>query len=122
MEAPRDKILLVEDEPALRSLVQVCLRDAGFHVFGARDAADALRLLDERGSDFDLLVADVVLPDRDGRELAEELGARIPGLAVLLMSGYAEDAESAPELLRKPFTPAVLVRRVRELLSPAAED
>jgi two-component system, cell cycle sensor histidine kinase and response regulator CckA len=124
--APRnghESILLVEDEASLRNLAARALRARGFHVMLAGDGAEALRLLDTEHERVDLLVTDVVMPNMDGRELADRLRARIPGLKVLFLSGYMDDAllrrgvaEANETLLLKPFTPSSLAQRVREVL------
>lgn len=118
-----ERILLVEDEPRLRSLCARTLRDYGYSVLEAGSAEEALAL------DLDgvaLLVSDVRMPGMDGLTLAKTLGARHPALRVLLISGYAASddvttdvAAGSVPFLAKPFTPEGLARRVRELLDRA---
>jgi PAS domain S-box-containing protein len=124
--APRsghESILLVEDEASLRQLAARALRARGFTVLLAADGAEALRVLEAHPEPLDLLVTDVVMPNMDGRELADRLRARMPKLKVLFLSGYMDDAllrrgvfEANETLLQKPFTPASLAQRVCEVL------
>jgi len=118
-----ESILLVEDEASLRNLAARALRARGFSVMLAGDGAEALRLLETCREPLDLLVTDVVMPNMDGRELANRLRARMPRLKVLFLSGYMDDAllrrgvyEANETLLLKPFTPSSLAQRVREVL------
>jgi len=113
----------VEDEATLRLLAARALRARGFQVLLAADGAEALRVLETHGQPLDLLVTDVVMPNMDGRELADRLRARMPGLKVLFLSGYMDDAllrrgvfEANETLLQKPFTPSTLAQRVCEVL------
>jgi two-component system cell cycle sensor histidine kinase/response regulator CckA len=102
--------------------VQVLVK-AGYKVVSARDGNEALRALDTHGGSIRLLVTDVVMPGMDGRTLAKEALRRFPGLPVLYLSGYTEDAivshgvlEEGVQLLQKPFAPGELLRRVRAVL------
>ena len=123
-----ETILVVEDEDQIRTLVRGVLRASGYTVLEARHGEEAVRLGEERPEPIHLLLADVVMPGMHGPELAERLVARHPGLKVLYMSGYTDQAvvergvlQAGAPFLQKPFTPAVLRRKVRELLdlSPA---
>jgi DNA-binding response OmpR family regulator len=113
-------VLLVEDEAAVRELVERILRKAGFEVIAAQDALVALRTASTAGP-FDLLVSDVVMPGMNGIELARELRASRPDLRVLLISGYTEEAvgrvgPDGLDLLAKPFTADELLGRIRRVL------
>ena len=119
-ETPR-RVLLVEDETAVRELVERILRKAGFEVTAAPDPLIALRTAAEAGP-FDLLVSDVVMPGMNGIELARELRAIRPDLRVLLISGYTEEAvgrvgPDGLDLLSKPFTAEELLARIRTILT-----
>ncbi len=115
-------ILLVEDEPQVRAVVRRALERSGYAVLVASDPIDALRIADET-ADIDLLLTDVVMPQMNGRELAERVRARRPDTRVLFMSGYTDDAilrhgvldEGVP-FLQKPVTPGSLTRSVRQTL------
>jgi two-component system cell cycle sensor histidine kinase/response regulator CckA len=118
-DAPQ-RVLLVEDEVAVRELVERILRRAGFEVTTAADALMAIRTAAEAGP-FDLLVSDVVMPGMNGLELARELRATRPDLRVLLISGYTEEAvgrvgPDGLDLLSKPFTADELLDRIRQVL------
>jgi two-component system, cell cycle sensor histidine kinase and response regulator CckA len=118
-------VVLAEDEEAVRSLVAQVLGDCGYHVVAAASAREALDLC--RGlSVVDLLLTDVVMPEVNGPELARQVALLHPQTKVLFMSGYADRAidDHEPDLgtsfLEKPFLPAVLVQRVREMLGGPA--
>jgi PAS domain S-box-containing protein len=110
--------LVVEDEPEVRALAANVLASAGYEVIAADGPAEALELA--ASSEFDLLLADVVMPGMRGNELARRLAAARPRLKVLLMSGYL-DGERLVEagrsgFVQKPFTGEELARAVRALL------
>ncbi|MBI4270721.1 MAG: GAF domain-containing protein [Candidatus Rokubacteria bacterium] len=116
-------ILLVEDEGALRELAAEILQAAGYTVLVAADPGVALEIAAGHGAGIDLLLTDVVMPLMSGRDLADRLLSGRPGMKVLYMSGYADDAivhhgvlDADTELLQKPFTPDSLTRKVREIL------
>jgi two-component system cell cycle sensor histidine kinase/response regulator CckA len=119
----RETILLVEDEEAVRRLAVQVLERAGYHVVTAADAADALRLTDEHDGAFDLLLTDVVMPGMSGTQLGSLVTAHYPGIKVLFVSGYTPDAVLRDGVqvgtfafLQKPFSPAALANKVREVL------
>ncbi|RRV70141.1 response regulator [Stutzerimonas stutzeri] len=117
------KVLLVEDDNAVRPLLQSALEDFGYHVHVAADSQRALELAAELDS-LDLLLTDVGLPGLNGRQLAEMLQQRRPGLPVVLITGYAEQAATrldclAPgmRLMTKPFTLELLAETVTDALA-----
>jgi len=125
--ASSEKILLVEDEESVRSLVRHALEKAGYTVLVAANGPEALELEREHQASIELLLTDLVMPRMGGRELAEELARRRPGLRVLLMSGYTDDAvvrngglEAGTEFLQKPFSLGTLVSMVRRVLDAPA--
>src|SRR5713226_8233335 len=108
----RETILLVEDEPAVRELIQMVLSERGYKVLEALVPEDAERLAASNGAEIQLLLTDVVMPGMSGRDLAKRLTAHHPHLRVLYMSGYtfnviAQDGtlEEGISFLQKPFTP-----------------
>ncbi len=118
-----ETVLLVEDEPALREMVQELLEDAGYTVVSAEDGADALDKAATHAGPIHLLLTDVVMPGVTGRQLAEALHGSYPDLPVLYMSGYTQDAigalgvlESGTHFLQKPFTADALLRKLRSVL------
>jgi CheY-like chemotaxis protein len=113
---------LVEDEPAVRQLGVEALNELGYRVLEADNAASALQLL-ERHDDISLLFTDVVMPEVNGRKLAEEAIRRRPGLRVLFTTGYTRNAvvhngvlDPGVELLGKPFTIEQLSAKLRAVL------
>ena len=117
-------VLVVEDEEAVRVLARRVLTARGYHVLDAAGAAEALTLTDNGRRPLDLLVTDVVMPGMGGPALVERLVAVQPGLRVLYISGYAEEAirrqgslPAGGSLLEKPFTADQLASRVRETIA-----
>ena len=117
-------ILLAEDEELVRQLAVEIFRGAGYTVLDAPNGAAALAVCDRHEGTIDLLVTDMVMPGIDGIELARRVSDSRPGIPVLFMSGYAEDAEErlgdlneGRSFLQKPITPTKLSRKVRELFS-----
>jgi two-component system cell cycle sensor histidine kinase/response regulator CckA len=119
-----ETILLAEDDDSVRDIAVLALSGAGYEVLAAESGPAALRSAQSHDGPIHLLVTDVVMGEMSGRELAQELGRLRPETRTLFVSGYAEntivhhgvlDADVA--FLAKPFTPAALVRKVRDVLS-----
>ena len=122
-EQGTELILLVEDEPAVRSLAERVLMRQGYHVLAAASGVEALELVNATHGQIDLLVTDVVMPEMGGVELATHLLALRPDLRVLFISGYAADAVPTTDgagrklyFLEKPFSPARFAEYVRHVL------
>jgi DNA-binding NtrC family response regulator len=121
--AGTDTVLLVEDQPDLRNLIQIMLAEAGYHVIAASSAPEALAMGTAPGVTIDLLLTDVVMPAMTGPQLAAEMVRRAPHVEVLYMSGYFGDAltqygldEAAAAIIHKPFKPEQLLKVVRDIL------
>ena len=118
-----ETILLVEDEDDVRELTQMVLSKRGYNVIEAHSPAEAERLAGHGGPEIHLLLTDLVMPGISGRELAKRLTARFPHLRVMFMSGYTYNViaqngtlEEGISFLQKPFTPQLLMEKVREAL------
>jgi two-component system cell cycle sensor histidine kinase/response regulator CckA len=111
-----ETILLAEDEPAVRSLLNQALSSAGYRVLVAADGEAALELSGGHGGPIDLLLTDVVMPRLGGVDLAAQLRRRRPGLRVLFMTGYSDAELSDEQVLPKPFAPSLVIARVRHML------
>jgi CheY-like chemotaxis protein len=119
-----ETILAVEDEIEVRKLVAQILIGQGYRVIEASDGEEAIKVAQENsGKRIHLLLTDVVMPGMSGRELAEMLALLHPGLKILYMSGYTDNAivhhgvlEEGVNYIQKPFTLDALARKVREVL------
>ncbi len=123
----QDTILLVEDEDAVRSFAARALRMRGYQVLEASGGEEALEIVQKGEQEIHLVVTDVVMPNMDGPTMVRHVKALKPGLPVIFMSGYAEEAfrrndENASDLhfLPKPFGLKQLAAKVKEVLSGAA--
>jgi CheY-like chemotaxis protein len=122
-DAQRETILVVDDEAGIRSLIAKILRREQYNVLEAGTATEAAAIAAKHGSSIQLLVTDVMLPDRNGRQLAEKLVGALPKLKVMYISGFTDDesvrAGAFPpgaRFLQKPFTLGALIGTVRETL------
>jgi two-component system cell cycle sensor histidine kinase/response regulator CckA len=120
----QDTILLVEDEEAVRSFAARALRMRGYHVLEAGGGEEALEIVQKDEAEIHLLITDVVMPNMDGPTLVRHVKALKPGLAVIFMSGYAEEAfrrndQNSEDIhfLPKPFGLKQLAAKVKEVLS-----
>jgi|GEM_PF-421493 len=118
-----EKILVVEDEDRVRGLAEGVLDENGYTVFLARSGDEALSVFRREQGNLDLVFSDVILPDKSGIEVVEELTAEKPGLPVLLASGYGQEDSSYETIrdkgypfLQKPYQLTDLLQTVRRLL------
>jgi PAS domain S-box-containing protein len=122
-----ETVLLVEDDDGARCLTRMALEAKGYTILESKNGTEALRLQAEFEDSIALLITDVVMPHMSGRELADRLTGLRPELKVLYVSGYLDDAlvrhgimESRMAFLQKPYSPAALARKVREILDNPA--
>ena len=118
-----ETVLVVEDEEILLELIKEALEMHGYLVMAAHNSEEAIELCQQHREPIDLMLTDVVMPQQNGRDLAEFLAPLHPEMKTLYMSGYTEDAmvvrsllEAALPFIQKPFPPLDLVRKVREMI------
>jgi two-component system cell cycle sensor histidine kinase/response regulator CckA len=118
-----ETVLVVEDESGVRRLIAQVLRMRGYRVLEAADAEEALRIFDQHVDEIDLMVTDMVMPGKSGRELAEIVHRMRPETRIIFMSGYTDDVlirtgalRPGMSFLQKPLRPETLAARVREAL------
>ena len=118
-----ETILVVEDDATLSRLVETSLKKRGYNVFVAGTAHDAKAIAQRHEGPIHLLLSDVVMPQTSGREIADQIRQLRPQTRVLWMSGYTDDTishhgmlDEGVQFLQKPFTPATLADKVREVL------
>jgi two-component system cell cycle sensor histidine kinase/response regulator CckA len=118
-----ERILLVEDEDALRKWTAEILTRNGYQVVEASNGAEALEIFEQSGAKFDLLIADMVMPKVGGIELSQKARAHNPHVQVLFTSGYSEDAHQKPgasqekvHFLPKPASSQDLLAKIRQVL------
>jgi CheY-like chemotaxis protein len=118
-----ETVLVVEDEEGVRSLVRLALVSGGYTVLETPDAESALAICARHDGPIHLLLTDVVMPQMSGPEVASQVAALRPGIRVLYMSGYTDDAvvhhgvltQDMP-FIQKPFSPVSLRKKIREVL------
>jgi len=122
-----ETILVVEDEARVRKLVCQVLTAHGYEVLEAVRGEQAIRSAAKYKGRIHLLLADVVMPEMSGPRAVEQIRALHPGIKVLYMSGYTDEAivhhgilDSGQPFLQKPFLPNTLARKVREVLNTEA--
>ncbi|MGH7233785.1 MAG: response regulator, partial [Nitrospiraceae bacterium] len=129
LEQDSKTILLVEDDPVVRQVASEILTMNGYRVLEARGGDEAVGICDRHDGGIDLLLTDVVMPRMSGRELAEYVAPKHPGMRVLYMSGYADDAllnhgvsGTDADFLPKPFTSDQLEQKIRTILGTSSES
>src|SRR5262245_47479535 len=117
-----ETVMLVDDEEGVRKLVCAILQSNGYSVIEANNGQAALVAYEKNAHKVDMVLTDVVMPQMDGFELGERLVEKNPDIKILYMSGYRDNpvgsSEPRPQrpFLHKPFTPDVLLAKVREIL------
>jgi len=119
-----ETLLLVEDEPGVRHMARQVLENQGYEVLSAPNGQGALRVAHEQGGNrISLVVSDIIMPLMGGKAMVEWLKTAYPHLKILFTSGYTDDdivesdvLAAGIEFLPKPYTPAMLACKVREML------
>jgi PAS domain S-box-containing protein len=118
-----ETILCAEDDDAIRALVTLILRSYGYNVITAVNGADAVSMFMEHKDEIDLLLLDLIMPKKNGKEASDEIRKLHPGLRTLFMTGYPSDflqkrgmLEESPDVVIKPISPMDLLRKIREVL------
>ena len=118
-----ETVLVVEDQPDVLNFTAAALESYGYRVVKAAGAGEALAICERNAEHIDLMLTDVVMPNVGGLELAGRVKKLRPGLRVLYMSGYTDNAmmqrgilDEGAELITKPFSPAGLAAKVRGVL------
>jgi PAS domain S-box-containing protein len=118
-----ETVLVAEDEEMVRKLARRVLEMFGYQVLEAANGGSALLICERHNEPIHLLVTDVIMPEMSGRDLADRLAQLRPGIKVLYMSGYTDDAivhqgvlDEGANYIQKPFATDALVRKVREVL------
>ncbi len=115
-------ILLVEDDGFVQDATRSILEHAGFSVLACGDAFNAILIYEHCDHPVDLVMTDMVLPGRDGRQLGEDLRRRSPHLQVLVTSGYGnaefetEDPANGTYFLAKPYSKKNLIEKIENIL------
>jgi two-component system, cell cycle sensor histidine kinase and response regulator CckA len=119
---------VIEDEGPVRQVARLLLENRGYTVIEADGGEQALQLTESRGEPIHLLLTDVVMPGLNGPEIASQLLERFPNLKVVYMSGFTDDMvfrhgviSEGVNFLQKPFTPASLTQKIREILDGSAK-
>ncbi len=123
-----ERILIVEDEISVRDFATIALSEYGYTIYSTSSVAEALDVFEREKGHFDLVLTDVVLPDRSGVELVEQLLTTKPNLKVLLSSGYTDQKSQWDKIqgkglpfLQKPYTLATILQTVKEVLVLSSE-
>lgn len=116
------KILVAEDESAIREFIVINLKRSGYDVTEAADGAEAVRLYDEAGGAFDVCLLDIMMPEMDGIEVCKELRKRSASVGIIILTAKTEEMDKVTGLLvgaddyvTKPFSPSELMARVDAL-------
>jgi CheY-like chemotaxis protein len=122
-----ETILSVEDDEAVRTITRRMLEKRGYRILSADSGEEALRIAAEYPAPISLLITDVIMPEMSGGTLAERLQSILPGLNVLYVSGYTDEAiahhgvpAEGVHFLQKPFTADALARKVRQILDESS--
>jgi two-component system, cell cycle sensor histidine kinase and response regulator CckA len=122
--ASKGRVLIVEDDDQVRTFIRTLLANNGYTVLEARTGMEGLKIAESEGSQVDLLLSDMLLPELSGFDLAQKVVERNPSVKVLFMTGYVEGdivqrciSELGASFLDKPFKPSALLARVENAIS-----
>jgi PAS domain S-box-containing protein len=122
-EKGTETILVAEDDPAVRDIVETTLRNFNYHVISAEDGRDAVEKFTANRNSIRLVLMDVIMPGMNGKEAADGIRRIMPGMKILFTSGYTADIirsraelEQGEELILKPVNPLDLLRKIRQML------
>ena len=110
-------ILLADDDVSVRSLIKTLLERAGYRVIEAFDGQDAVEKFVENHEEIHLLVLDIVMPRKSGKDAYDDISKLKPGIKALFVSGYAGDSITHTDILAKPFNARVLLSRLTGMLN-----
>jgi DNA-binding NtrC family response regulator len=120
----QETILLVEDEKSILKMTTILLEKQGYTVLAANTPADAIKLAEKYADEIHLLMTDVVMPDMNGRDLANTIAPYCPNLKILYMSGYTANViahhgvlDEGVNFINKPFSVSSLSAKLREVLN-----
>lgn len=115
------RILIAEDDNAMRNFLSMALEKAGHHATACEDGASAFNELNKNPQDYDLLLADIIMPGMDGIELSKKAVVLNPAIKIMFITGFAAIAQRAEQqdtkLLSKPFHLKDLVGQIEEMLA-----
>ena len=124
LQSDRARILLVDDDDDVRTVVTAMLENADYHVVSAESGSKAVSIFRDNQDSFDLLVSDVIMPFMDGSEVYEQVNKLRPGLPTVFISGHPNDilkpliAAENVKFLRKPLSQRTLVKTIQDILHP----
>jgi signal transduction histidine kinase len=128
-EGGSETILLAEDDHDVRNITREVLEAYGYRVLEAVDGEDALVVFEKHADEIDLLMMDVIMPRKNGREAYEEISRTRPGIKTLFLSGYTKDLvyskgilETGMDFMSKPVSPDELLRKVRHVLDGETDE
>ena len=118
-----ETIIIAEDEPQVRKSLRLILQHNGYKIIEAENGADAVRKFQENRSAVSLILLDVIMPVKNGREAYEKIKSIEPSVKTIFMSGYTDDIiakkgllEEGFDLISKPINPDTLIRKIRDIL------
>jgi DNA-binding NtrC family response regulator len=128
-EGKGETILIAEDEPQVRGSMRLILQEHGYKIIEAENGEDAVRKFEDNRGRVSLVLLDVIMPVRNGREAYEEINGIEPGIKTIFMSGYTDDIisrngilDEAFDFISKPIDPGTLMRKIRDVLESTIQQ